>query len=189
MKKIFLSLVIAMMAISAMAEKKTVQLYIPGMECANCQAKVENVLNYEKGVKKLNVTLDKRMVEITFDDTKTSVETLKKALLNKLKFKSMEMKDGKPVMPEHKCSGECHHNHAQGEMHHHHGEGEHHHHDGDHKCSGECHNHAHHAEGEHHHHEGDHKCSGECKSKPAAQGEHKCTGECKSKPAATEAKK
>ncbi len=170
-----------MMAISAMAEKKTVQLYIPGMECANCQAKVENVLNYEKGVKKLNVTLDKRMVEITFDDTKTSVEALKKALFDKLKFKSMEMKDGKPVMPEHKCSGECHHNHAQGEMHHHHGEGEHHHHDGDHKCSGECKSNP--------AAQGDHKCSGECKSKPAAQGEHKCTGECKSKPAATEAKK
>ena len=110
MKKTILTLVIAMIATIAMAENKTVKLYIPGMECKNCQAKVENVLNYEKGVKKISVELEKRIVTIQYDDKKTSVKTLQDALLKELKFKSQEVKgDGKQQSSTHQCSHSCDH--------------------------------------------------------------------------------
>ncbi|MCQ2329875.1 MAG: cation transporter [Paludibacteraceae bacterium] len=92
MKKLFLSLAVAMIATMAFAEKQTVRLYIPGMECAGCQAKVENVLNHEKGVKSFTITLDERIAEIIYDDEKTNVETLQAALEKYLKFKSMPLR-------------------------------------------------------------------------------------------------
>lgn len=94
MKKILVLVMAVMMSATMFAEKKSVKLYIPGMECAGCQAKVENVLNHEKGVKKLTVTLEKRIAEIEYDDQKTTVETLQAALQKHLKFKSMVVKEG-----------------------------------------------------------------------------------------------
>ena len=107
-------MVAVMMSAAMFAEKQTVRLYIPGMECSNCQAKVENVLNHEKGVKKLTVTLEKRIVEIVYDDTKTTVEELQNALVKHLKFKSMVMKDGEQPKQQcgHSCSGHCGHEHT-----------------------------------------------------------------------------
>lgn len=91
-----------MMTTMAFAEKQTVRLYIPGMECAGCQAKVENVLNHEKGVKSFTITLDERIAEIVYDDEKTNVENLQAALEKYLKFKSMPLRNhGK------RCSCEC----------------------------------------------------------------------------------
>jgi cation transport ATPase len=53
MKKVFLTLALAAgISVAVMAEKQTVRLYVPEMECDNCKGKVENVLAYEKGVKK-----------------------------------------------------------------------------------------------------------------------------------------
>ena len=82
-----------MMTTMAFAEKQTVRLYIPGMECAGCQAKVENVLNHEKGVKSFTITLDERIAEIVYDDEKTNVENLQAALEKYLKFKSMPLRN------------------------------------------------------------------------------------------------
>ena len=110
MKRTILTLIVAMVAVFAMAESKTVKLYIPGMECKNCQAKVENVLNYEKGVKKISVDLSKRMVTIEFNDAKTSVKTLQDALLKELKFKSQVVTDKtQPQSCSHQCSHSCGH--------------------------------------------------------------------------------
>ncbi|MBQ0082127.1 MAG: cation transporter [bacterium] len=118
MKKSILTLMVAMVSVLAMAENKTVKLYIPGMECKNCQAKVENVLNYEKGVKKLTVELEKRIVTIVYDDAKTNVQTLQAALLKDLKFKSQEIKGEGHQGCGHSCGNSCGHscghNHGQG---------------------------------------------------------------------------
>ena len=125
MKKILVFVMAVMMSATMFAEKKTVKLYIPGMECAGCQAKVENVLNHEKGVKKLVVTLEKRIAEVEYDDTKTTPETLQAALEKYLKFKSMVMKEGEQQKTQgcqnsgcgNKCGGHCGHNHEDGHKH------------------------------------------------------------------------
>jgi len=117
MKKILVIMVAVMMSASLFAEKKTVKLYIPGMECAGCQAKVENVLNHEKGVKQLTTTLEKRIVEVVYDDAKTTVETLQAALEKHLKFKSMVVKEGEQQKTQgcqksgcgHSCGHSCGH--------------------------------------------------------------------------------
>jgi len=121
MKKILVLMVAVMMSAAMFAEKKSVKLYIPGMECAGCQAKVEKVLNYEKGVKKLTVTLEKRIVEVEYDDTKTTVEKLQEALINNLKFKSMVVKEGQQQTTQgcqksgcgHSCGHSCGHKHSK----------------------------------------------------------------------------
>lgn len=125
MKKILVLAMAVMMSVTMFAEKKSVKLYIPGMECANCQAKVEKVLNFEKGVKKLEVTLEKRMVVIEYDDAKTTVEKLQTALENQLKFKSMVVKDGEQNKEQgcqhsgcgHSCGHGCGHQHEDGHKH------------------------------------------------------------------------
>jgi len=125
MKKILVLAMAVMMSATMFAEKKSVKLFIPGMECAGCQAKVEKVLNYEKGVKKLTVTLEKRTVEIEYDDTKTTVETLQAALEKQLKFKSMVMKEGEQQKTQgcqksgcgHQCGHSCGHQHKEGDKH------------------------------------------------------------------------
>ena len=125
MKKILVFMMVVMMSASLFAEKKTVRLYIPGMECAGCQAKVENVLNHEKGVKKLTVTLEKRIAEVVYDDEKTTVDALQAALQKHLKFKSMVMKDGENPNAQgcqksgcgHSCGKSCGHNHTNDTKH------------------------------------------------------------------------
>jgi len=117
MKKILVLVMAVMMSATMFAEKKSVKLYVPSMECAGCQAKVEKVLNYEKGVKKLTVTLEKRIVEIEYDDKKTTVEKLQEALEKQLKFKSMVMKEGEQQKSQgcqksgcgHSCGHSCGH--------------------------------------------------------------------------------
>lgn len=100
MKKIFVLMALFFtVAIAAVAEKQTVYLYVPEMECNNCKGKVENVLAYEKGVRKLDYDIQKRLVTIVFEDKKTNVEKLQAALIKHLNYKSMVVQPGEA--PEH----------------------------------------------------------------------------------------
>ena len=119
MKKVFLTLaLVAGISVAVMAEKQTVRLYVPEMECDNCKGKVENVLAYEKGVKKLDFDVAHRTVTIVYEDKRTNVEKLQAALMKYIKYESKELKEGDHV--------ECNHEH------HHHGHDHGHGHDHDH---------------------------------------------------------
>ena len=50
------------------------------LHCANCVKKVQENIAFEKGVKGLEVSLEKQTVAIRYDEAKTSVETLKAAI-------------------------------------------------------------------------------------------------------------
>lgn len=50
------------------------------IHCANCVKKVNENLSFEKGVKDLSVSLEKKQVTITYDPTKTDEATLRKAI-------------------------------------------------------------------------------------------------------------
>ena len=89
MKKLFSTLsLLAIFCVAVLAEKQVVALYVPGMECNNCKEKVNNVLAFEKGVRKLSYDVEKRTVTITFEDKKTNVETLQNSLVKYLNYKS-----------------------------------------------------------------------------------------------------
>ena len=50
------------------------------MNCHNCQAKIEKNIPWEKGVKDLNIDLEKKIVKIQYDLKKTSEAKLEQAI-------------------------------------------------------------------------------------------------------------
>lgn len=66
------------------------------LHCNNCVKKVQENIAFEKGVKGLEVSLEKQTVAVKYDAAKTSVETLKAAIqkLN-VPVKSVEYPKGK----------------------------------------------------------------------------------------------
>ena len=66
------------------------------LHCNSCVKKVQENIAFEKGVKGLEVSLEKQTVAVKYDAAKTSVETLKTAIqkLN-VPVKSVEYPKGK----------------------------------------------------------------------------------------------
>ena len=50
------------------------------MHCKNCVKKITDNISFEKGVKDLKVSLDNKLVTITYDPSKTEEATLAKAI-------------------------------------------------------------------------------------------------------------
>lgn len=118
MKKMFIMLAIVVgVTTTAVAEKQTIYLYVPDMECNNCKGKVENVLAYEKGVRKLDFDVQKRLVTITYEDKKTSTEKLQEALVKYLKYKSVVVKQGEVIEHEHNSHEHNGHDHEHNHQH------------------------------------------------------------------------
>lgn len=55
------------------------------LHCENCAKKVVENISFVKGVKDLSVSLEKQEIQIKYDASKTSVETLQKEI-NKLGY-------------------------------------------------------------------------------------------------------
>lgn len=77
--------------------EKTVTFNV-SMDCHNCVKKIESNIPYEKGVKDLKVSLDKKECELTYRSDKTNTETLTKAF-NELGYKA-EIKKDDSVKPK-----------------------------------------------------------------------------------------
>ena len=81
---------INLMANNAFATENTKEktvVFAVSMDCHSCVKKIEDNISYEKGVKDLKVSLDKKEVTITFRTDKTSIEMLTKAF-NKLGYEA-----------------------------------------------------------------------------------------------------
>lgn len=92
MKKIVGFLVFALfMTFSASAIKKTVT-YKVSIDCNGCANKIKKHIPFEKGVKDLTVDMDTKQVTVIFDDKKTDVKQVQKAL-EKLDFKVSVVKE------------------------------------------------------------------------------------------------
>lgn len=78
-KKLFVSLALAAVAAPVWAATQTVTLSVPGMTCSACPITVKKALNQVSGVSKIEVSLDRREVKVSFDDAKTNVQTLTRA--------------------------------------------------------------------------------------------------------------
>ena len=78
-KSLALAAALSMLASPVWAAIQTVTLAVPGMTCPVCPITVKKALTRVDGVTKAEVNFDKRQAVVTFDDTKTNVETLTKA--------------------------------------------------------------------------------------------------------------
>lgn len=82
-KKLLASFVLcALVAAPVWAATKTVTLSVPGMTCAACPFTVKAALSKVKGVSKTEVQFEKREATVSFDDARTSVQTLMTATGN-----------------------------------------------------------------------------------------------------------
>ena len=70
---------------SAPKDYKTV-IFEVSMHCENCVKKINENISFEKGVKDLEVSLEGKVVTITYDPAKTDESTLK-AAIEKLGYK------------------------------------------------------------------------------------------------------
>lgn len=57
-----------------------IRLNVIGMTCTNCSAGVERVLNRDKGVEKASVSFANKRAMVSFDSTKTDIDTLIKRI-------------------------------------------------------------------------------------------------------------
>ena len=79
MKMLLAGFTLAMMAVPAVAAMKTVTLSVPGMNCAACPITIKKALEKVEGVTRTEVSLEKRAAVVTFDDTRTNLDALKRA--------------------------------------------------------------------------------------------------------------
>lgn len=79
MKKLLAMAALTACAAPLWAATQTVTLSVPDMNCAACPITVKKALTQVSGVSKIEVSLDRREANVTFDDIKTSVEALTRA--------------------------------------------------------------------------------------------------------------
>lgn len=80
MKKLYPLLALAVVfAGPVWAGTQTVNLSVPGMTCAACPFTVKQALKKVPGVSKADVSYEKKLAVVSFDDTKTNVQALIKA--------------------------------------------------------------------------------------------------------------
>ena len=72
----------AALSAPAWAATTTVTLSVPGMKCATCPITIKKALNKVEGVENIEVNLEKKEAVVTFDNTKTTVETVLEATKN-----------------------------------------------------------------------------------------------------------
>lgn len=65
---------------AAKPKKTETVTFSVGMHCAGCAKKVKENISFEKGVKDLDVNAETKLVKVTFDPSKTSVDKLQKAI-------------------------------------------------------------------------------------------------------------
>lgn len=61
------------------SNKETIELYVSGMHCKNCQKKIEKNITYEKGITGLEVNLETKIVKISYKKDKTNLEKIQAA--------------------------------------------------------------------------------------------------------------
>ena len=76
--------------------------YSVDVHCTSCKEKIGKAMAYEKGVKECVVDVDKKLVTITYNPKKTSVETIKESL-TKLGYKAVLAATKSGCKESHRC--------------------------------------------------------------------------------------
>lgn len=104
MKNILMMMALLLSVSTGSAKKqKVVFTTQPQMHCPNCENRVKTNLRFEKGVKKIETSVPDQTVTITYDDKKTSPETLI-ASFKRFGYEARQLKPGETVAKEaHEC--------------------------------------------------------------------------------------
>ena len=86
MKSTVLFAILLLFAGSAMARDATAQIKVSGMTCGACAVSVRRSLEKTKGVKSADVSVDKGLVTVVYDDGQVNDQQLRDAI-NKTGFK------------------------------------------------------------------------------------------------------
>jgi len=86
MKSTVLFAILLLFAGSAMARDATAQIKVSGMTCGACAVSVRRSLEKTKGVKSADVSVDKGLVTVVYDDGQVTDQQLRDAI-NKTGFK------------------------------------------------------------------------------------------------------
>ncbi len=87
MKSLGLFAILLMFAGAAMAKDSTAQIKISGMTCGACAVSVKRGLEKTKGVKSADVSVEKRLATVVYDDSQVNDQQLRDAI-NKTGFKA-----------------------------------------------------------------------------------------------------
>lgn len=87
MKSLALVTSTLLLAGAAMAKDATTQIKVSGMTCEACAVSVQKSLEKTKGVKHAEVTSEKGLATVTYDDAQVSEQQLRDAI-NKTGFKA-----------------------------------------------------------------------------------------------------
>lgn len=85
MKKLFLIISILLTAVVVNAQSKNGKFkevtIKTSAQCDMCKSRIEKEMTYEKGVKKAELTVDTKILTVTYDTTKTDVAKIKAAVV------------------------------------------------------------------------------------------------------------
>ncbi len=76
MKKLLVCLTLLASMAGAAAAERTVTLAVPSMDCPVCPITVRKALSNVPGVVRADVSFEKRLATVTFDDRKTDPQAL-----------------------------------------------------------------------------------------------------------------
>lgn len=101
MRKVIMTLAIALMGVAAQAKdiKTIIFTTQPQMHCASCEKKIKGNLRYEKGVKRIDTSVEQQKVTVKYDADKTSAEKLQKAF-KKFGYEARQVKANEKVERE-----------------------------------------------------------------------------------------
>lgn len=78
------TLLILLSSLLLMAGAKDLRVLVmtptPEMHCESCENKIKKNLRFEKGVKKIETSVENQTVTVTYDATKTNVKSLQSAM-------------------------------------------------------------------------------------------------------------
>ncbi|WP_337570147.1 heavy metal-associated domain-containing protein [Hallella sp.] len=101
MRKVIMTLAIALMGVAVQAKdiKTVIFTTQPQMHCASCEKKIKGNLRYEKGVKRIDTSVEQQKVTVKYDANKTSAEKLQKAF-KKFGYEARQVKANEKVERE-----------------------------------------------------------------------------------------
>ena len=98
MRKVIMTLAITLMGVAAQAKdiKTVIFPTQPQMHCARCEKKIKGNLRYEKGVKRIDTSVEQQKVTVKYDADKTSAEKLQEAF-KKFGYEARQVKADEKV--------------------------------------------------------------------------------------------
>lgn len=87
MKSLKLFTILLLFVAAAMAKDSTVQIKVSGMTCGACAVSVKRGLEKTKGVKSADVSVEKGIATVSYDDSQVNEQQLRDAI-NKTGFKA-----------------------------------------------------------------------------------------------------